>query len=907
MATYPCSDDPSEIIEAVVGAGDAAEKFDKFVNGGVYEEVQLGAGQPTPTLRNVVHLVKSAAATLDGSDVSGKLSDAANGGTTLRTLSERFGDLISPKDFGAAGDGTTDDTAAFNALETAVGGKFVNLGGASYLVEQIPADNFYYNGYFIVDDNNIETETTEESLSPIEVLNGKIHISEGVINGFGAGPLNWVVAGDMPSGFNPQKHYCIYSFGVDNFKSIDEDISTHSCIAIGPGIMSNGQPGNFNIGVGDFALHNVNGDGSKSGDRNIAVGSLALFGLTTGRHNIAVGRDCLSNVETGSDNIAIGYRAVAGMGGLCNLDGEIYTGFESSISSNTGLGFYSGSMLTGSASYNTFVGNGAAKNIKTASGITAVGSGALLYNQFGMSPNGREMVSGIFFGTYDQTGYVVTITTTEKHNFTQGEKIHIVFSDGALSVEGENIISQNNEYNILEIASIIDDNSFTVISVSSRTVQSSLDNKCTIHSFTGSYFQSGTTITITMPRHEASVNGHVVIVFLGGELDPATHGASTLLYVNSVSENEFTIVSPNSLYTEGYCYVTRFETSKSLSLNSVKATAVGANAGRNIKSVADSLFVGFCAGNGKQNYIVDPDKDADSDSGSEENVVANSKVTNSSFIGASAGFSVSDADRCNFIGTGSGYLAENPQQCDFIGAGAAGVVVSPRYSVAIGCRSCRDAATLESSVSVGRLSGAACTENSYNVFVGMSAGNRPAAISYSTAVGFMAMHSDSDSTAFQYSTAIGAYSTVSGSNQLQLGSSGVTTYAYGAVQDRSDARDKTDVRDTVLGLDFIRALRPVDFRWDYRDAYIDFVEEDGELKAVEHEKDGSRKRTRFHHGLIAQEVKAILDEQGIDFGGYQDHKVNGGKDVLTLGYEEFIGPIIKALQEIDARLSALEV
>jgi len=141
-----------------------------------------------------------------------------------------------------------------------------------------------------------------------------------------------------------------------------------------------------------------------------------------------------------------------------------------------------------------------------------------------------------------------------------------------------------------------------------------------------------------------------------------------------------------------------------------------------------------------------------------------------------------------------------------------------------------------------------------------------------------------------------------GNNQVQLGNSSTTTYAYGSVQDRSDKRDKTDIRDTRLGLEFIKSLRPVDFRWDMRDDYFDDV--DDERVAVP--KDGSRKRNRFHHGLIAQEVKQAADEQGIDFGGYQDHKVNGGVDVLSLGYSELIAPLIKAIQEQQAVIEQLQ-
>ena len=80
--------------------------------------------------------------------------------------------------------------------------------------------------------------------------------------------------------------------------------------------------------------------------------------------------------------------------------------------------------------------------------------------------------------------------------------------------------------------------------------------------------------------------------------------------------------------------------------------------------------------------------------------------------------------------------------------------------------------------------------------------------------------------------------------------------------------------------------------------------EASKISALTH--DGSKKRSRYHHGLIAQEVKAVLDAQGIDFGGYQDHKVKGGEDVLTIGYDELIAPLIKAIQELTARVQALE-
>jgi len=166
-----------------------------------------------------------------------------------------------------------------------------------------------------------------------------------------------------------------------------------------------------------------------------------------------------------------------------------------------------------------------------------------------------------------------------------------------------------------------------------------------------------------------------------------------------------------------------------------------------------------------------------------------------------------------------------------------------------------------------------------------------------------------------YNNCVGlGYNTrVSASNQVQLGNSSSTVYAHGSIQDRSDARDKADVRDTVLGLDFITRLRPVDFRWDMRDDYFDEIEEidrkTGEtvLKRVQITKDGSRKRKRFHHGLIAQEVAAVIQEMGIDFGGYQNHNYAGdGEDVLSLGYVELITPLIRAVQELAMEINTLK-
>lgn len=161
-------------------------------------------------------------------------------------------------------------------------------------------------------------------------------------------------------------------------------------------------------------------------------------------------------------------------------------------------------------------------------------------------------------------------------------------------------------------------------------------------------------------------------------------------------------------------------------------------------------------------------------------------------------------------------------------------------------------------------------------------------------------------------TILGSNANCTGNAQVQLGSTISNTYSYANIQNISDARDKADIRDSILGLEFISQLRPVDYRWNYRE---DYVLPTGDYEVINGVKvpitatlpnDGSKTRSRFHHGFIAQEVKQTMDTMGIDFGGYQDHKINGGQDKLSISYTELIAPMIKAIQELKIEVNMLK-
>ena len=101
-----------------------------------------------------------------------------------------------------------------------------------------------------------------------------------------------------------------------------------------------------------------------------------------------------------------------------------------------------------------------------------------------------------------------------------------------------------------------------------------------------------------------------------------------------------------------------------------------------------------------------------------------------------------------------------------------------------------------------------------NTASGMSALSSNTTGYNNTASGVSALNSN---TTFANISGFGYNSAVTGSDQVQLGDAATTTYVYGTVANRSDLRDKADITDTALGLTFINALRPVDYRWDMRE------------------------------------------------------------------------------------------
>lgn len=363
--------------------------------------------------------------------------------------------------------------------------------------------------------------------------------------------------------------------------------------------------------------------------------------------------------------------------------------------------------------------------------------------------------------------------------------------------------------------------------------------------------------------------------------------------------------------------------------NNTVAIGYRALAGNAPTTGSDNIGVGFFTGrnivSGEQNVLIGTGVASAASSQTFKRTVmigheagANSNADDTVAIGYHALNAITTAIRCTAVGSGAMQLSTG-NDSTAVGYGAGSSNTSGTENTVMGVMAGELGSTGSGNTDIGSRAGQLRTTGGFNTNVGRQAGQNNKTGNNNTNIGVAAgkvTQDGTNATAFVNTTCIGAASAVSGDNQVQLGNSATTTYVYGTVQNRSDARDKADIRDTELGIEFIMGLRPVDGRWDMRDDYFEEYEQQVgidenaqpvfETHVRKIPKDGSKKRERFHHWFIAQEVKELCDSLGVEFGGYQDHSVNGGCDVLSLGYDEFIPPMTKAIQQCWQRMDELE-
>lgn len=179
-------------------------------------------------------------------------------------------------------------------------------------------------------------------------------------------------------------------------------------------------------------------------------------------------------------------------------------------------------------------------------------------------------------------------------------------------------------------------------------------------------------------------------------------------------------------------------------------------------------------------------------------------------------------------------------------------------------------------------------QGDYNAAIGYSAGRAISTGTQNTMLGANAAYSGTNNlTTGSNNTIIGynaASTSATVSNEITLGNSSIATLRcqVTTITSLSDARDKANIRDLPAGLDFIKALRAVSFDWNMRDG--------GKVGIAD-------------TGFIAQELKAAQEVTGISIPGlvYEENP-----ERLEAGYGKLLPVLVKAIQELSAKVESLE-
>ncbi|MEP7169151.1 MAG: tail fiber domain-containing protein [Bacteroidota bacterium] len=154
-----------------------------------------------------------------------------------------------------------------------------------------------------------------------------------------------------------------------------------------------------------------------------------------------------------------------------------------------------------------------------------------------------------------------------------------------------------------------------------------------------------------------------------------------------------------------------------------------------------------------------------------------------------------------------------------------------------------------------------------------------------------------------FATAIGADATVNASHKVRIGDASVTVvegqvgYSF-----PSDGRFKENIKEDVKGLDFILKLQPVSYNFN-RLKFAQHVRQHPtpgmeELLIAE-----SKNRSV---GFIAQDVEKIIQQTG--FTSFDAvHAPTNETDNYSMGYAEFVVPLVKAVQELSAKNNAQDL
>ncbi len=669
--------------------------------------------------------------------------------------------------------------------------------------------------------------------------------------------------------------------------------------------------GTLNTGVGVNSLY-----ANTTGTRNLALGVNAMRYNTTGNYNTATGNRSLFNLTVGNKNNAIGYESMYSSTGAYRNTANGFRSLYSNLtgSFNTAIGYEAGYNSLGA--YNVFLGynsgyfeNGS--NKLYIENRNANADNALIYGEFGTDNTNTGNIlrtnSQFQIGNPALTGYAFPITdgTTGQVLQTNGSGAIAWANPLTLGTDDQNLTGATLTGTTLQIT--IENGNATSVDLAplqdggAQKINDLLDGKSD-----NDGTQDGSSVFLGVNaglNDDATDNRNIGVGYqslfmnTSGMYNTAT-GYMALAYnttgngnvaigsfslLSCLASNWNTAIGSEALYSNSSGNSNVAVGNKSLYSNTggIENTAIGSN----------SLFsntTGFSnTANGYQALYYNTTGSGNTANGYQALYSNTTGVDNTA-----NGYQALYYNTTGYNNNANGYksLFSNTT-----GAANTANGISALYSNTIG----------NANTANGVFALPLNTIGSYNTATGYAALRFNTTGSYNTATGINALYSNTtgyNNTAIGYaasyggnynnSSSLGYNTVVSGSNMARIGNTAVSSIGgYANWSNVSDKRFKTNVKENVPGINFIKKLRPVTYNLDM-EALARFNKTPDSLRL----KDAERlKAKETQIGFIAQEVETAANEIGFNFHGVE--KPKNPQSHYGLRYAEFVVPLVKAVQE----------
>ncbi len=604
-----------------------------------------------------------------------------------------------------------------------------------------------------------------------------------------------------------------------------------------------------------------------TGGSNDAFGYEALSDVTTGTNNVAVGRGALHNLTVGAKNIAIGLNA--GQGG--DFGASVLIGYQAGSanthSNNVGVGHEA--LFSCTNSFNTALGWNAGRSIGGGARNVAIGSASMENGGVSGDDNvgvGHYTFNALSTGNQNTAigNYALDALTSGLNNVAVGYK--------ALSAT----TTQSNNVAIGRTAMQVS-SSANCVAIGIDTLEGATGNNNTaVGSFAGRAVTSGTENSLMGYAAGYNITSGSHNTCLGYD---AFQAVTTTGFNTGVGSSVGVYQTGNYNTSMGYFSNYGVSGNSSGSYNTTNGYFAGAyNRGEN------NTFLGALAGRfnstANRNTIV----------GSQ--AADNSTITGSdnTSLGFGSAHNIANAANNVYLGSNAGFLNGSSE-------GNVGIGYAALYNgqgggnIAIGKSAMQNATSAASNIAIGyAAAGGAAMTGSGNVIMGDAAGYSITSGSNNILIGRNAGRSGS-----QTPQSMGAV--ITASNEIQIGNEGHTNAMVQVVWTiNSDGRDKTEIKELDLGLEFVSKLKPVTYKWDKRSKYEDLTP------------DGTHIEDELQIGFIAQDIIELEKEYGYNIEDKTNLATWESEDKYKVGlkHSNLIPSLVKAIQELKAEIELLK-